>query len=198
MVTSGFFLWYASARPLAVATLVSELSTRNDRVTLPPELPPSSLPPQAARARDATATPTTTAVGRRLFVSFISFLHRRDVRRTAGLIDATRCAGSRRTAGPGEVGGAVSSVSGQGLLQRRVEFLGPVEGALGVQGQGEVGQGRVEEALQPAGRRDVVGQPGGRDGGRGPRRPRLGVVEQVADRGVGGQGRLLADGVRDV
>ena len=89
-----------------------------------------------------------------------------------------------------EVGGAVSSVRVRASSSRRVELLGPVEGALGVQGQGEVGQGRVEEALQP--RRPPLtssGQPGVATAAAATARPRLGVVEQVADRGVGGQRR---------
>src|SRR3954463_7422094 len=108
MVTSGFFLWYASARPLAVATLVSELSTRNDKVTLPPELA-SSLPPQAARARDATATPTTTAVVRRLFVSFIAFLHRRDISGLLVWSTPRGALGAVARPAPVRSGGAVSS-----------------------------------------------------------------------------------------
>src|SRR4051812_33794850 len=120
MVMFGFFAWNASARPLPIDTLVSELSTRKDNFTLPFELAASPLPPQAARTRDATATPTTAATGRRLLISFIAFLHRRDIwncwsDRRHGT------PGGRHAAGSGEVGGSVSSVAGQGLLQCRVE-----------------------------------------------------------------------------
>src|SRR3954447_6001692 len=75
-VMPGFFLWNASASAFPRATEVSPLSTRKviDLPSPPPPLPPL---PQAARASDDTASPTSTAVERRLLLCVIAFLHRR-------------------------------------------------------------------------------------------------------------------------